>query len=181
MATVKNFNTSYTLQGPAVTITGNLTVLGNTTTVTSNNITLTDNIIVLNSGETAAGVTKGNAGISINRGSLIAAQLLWNQLAGNVWQITDNSGNFGTILTSPLTSNLSTASFAISGTPDVIFSSNLRLLNAETAPTVAFNDSTLVYGAAPSGGTSGVYVLNGSAANEELVTKRRAFGFSLIL
>jgi len=158
MATVKNFNTSYTLQGPAVTITGNLTVLGNTTTVTSNNITLTDNIIVLNSGETAGGVTKGN-----------------------VWQITDNSGNFGNILTSPLTSNISTSNFAISGIPDVIFSSNLRLVNAETVPTVAINDSTLVYGAAPSGGTSGVYVLNGSAANEELVTKRRAFGFSLIL
>jgi hypothetical protein len=181
MATVKNFNTSYTLQGPAVTITGNLTVLGNTTTVTSNNIALTDNILILNNGETAGGVTKGNAGILINRGSLIAAQLLWNQLAGNVWQITDNDGNFGNIITSPLTSNLSSSIFAISGDPDVIFSSNLRLLNAETAPTVAFDNSTLVYAAPAGGGTSGLYVLNGAAANEELVTKRRAFGFSLIL
>jgi len=181
MATVKNFNTSYTLQGPAVTITGNLTVLGNTTTVTSNNITLTDNIIILNNGETAAGVSKGNAGILINRGSLIAAQLLWNQLAGNVWQITDNSGNFGNILTNPITSNLSTSTFAVSGTPNVIFSSNLQLNNVDTAPTSSVANATLVYGAAPSGGTSGLYVLNGSAANEELVTKRRAFGFSLIL
>ena len=181
MATVKNFNTSYTLQGPAVTITGNLTVLGNTTTVTSNNITLTDNIIVLNSGETAAGVTKGNAGISINRGSLVAAQLLWNQLAGNVWQITDNTGNYGNILTNPLTSNISTATFAVSGTPNVVFSSNLQLNNVDTAPTSAITNATLVYGAAPGGGTSGVYVLNGAAANQELVTKARAFGFSLIL
>ena len=181
MATVKNFNTSYTLQGPAVTITGNLTVLGNTTTVTSNNITLTDNIIILNNGETAAGVSKGNAGILINRGSLIAAQLLWNQLAGNVWQITDNNGNFGNILTNPLTSNISTSTFAISGTPNVVFSSNLQLNNVDTAPASAITNATLVYGATPGGGTSGLYVLNGSAANEELVTKRRAFGFSLIL
>jgi hypothetical protein len=181
MATVKSFNTSYSLVGPAVTITGNLTVLGNTTTVTSNNITLTDNIIILNNGETAAGVSKGNAGILINRGSLIAAQLLWNQLAGNVWQITDNNGNFGNILTNPLTSNISTSTFAISGTPNVVFSSNLQLNNVDTAPASAITNATLVYGATPGGGTSGLYVLNGSAANEELVTKRRAFGFSLIL
>jgi hypothetical protein len=181
MATVKNFNTSYTLQGPAVTITGNLTVLGNTTTVTSNNIALTDNILILNNGETAAGVSKGNAGILINRGSLIATQLLWNQLAGNVWQISDDNGNFGNILTNPLTSNISTATFAVSGTPSVIFSSNLQLNNVDTAPTTLVANATLVYGATPSGGTSGLYVLNGAAANEELVTKRRAFGFSLIL
>ena len=181
MATVKSFNTSYTLRGPAVTITGNLTVLGNSTTVNSNNITLTDNVIVLNNGEAGAGVTKGNAGIVIDRGSLTYTQLQWNEAGGQVWQISDVNGNYSNILSSPFTSNVSSATFALSGTPNVIFSSNLQLNNVDTAPTTPVTNATLFYAGTPAGGTTGLYVVNSLAANQELVTKARALGFSLLL
>ena len=181
MATVKSFNTSYTLKGPMVTITGNLTVLGNSTTVNSNNITLTDNVIVLNNGEAGAGVTKGNAGIVIDRGSSTYTQLQWNEAGGQVWQISDINGNFANILSSPFISNVSSATFAISGTPNVIFSSNLQLNNVDTAPSTPVTNTTLLYASVPEGGASGLYVVNSAAANQELVTKARALGFSLLL
>ena len=46
----------------------NLVVTGTTTTVNSENLTVKDNIIEINSGETGNGVTKGSAGLKVNRG-----------------------------------------------------------------------------------------------------------------
>ena len=51
-----------------LTITGNLNVSGTTTTVNSQNLEVKDNIIEINKGETGAGVSKGTAGIKIDRG-----------------------------------------------------------------------------------------------------------------
>ena len=181
MATVKSFNTGYILKGPVVTITGNLTVLGNTTTVNSNNITLTDNVIVLNNGEAGAGVTKGNAGIVVNRGSLTYTQLQWNEAGGQVWQISDVDGNYSNILSSPFTRNVSSATFAISGTPNVIFSSNLQLNNVDTLPSTAVTNATLVFASAPGSAGSGLYVTNSGSNNQELVTKSKAIVYALIL
>lgn len=62
-----------------VRITGNLDVIGKTTTVESSNTTIQDNIIILNRGETGAGVTLNNAGIEIDRGTLDAAQFVWDE------------------------------------------------------------------------------------------------------
>jgi len=53
-----------------VEISGNLLVLGETTTVNTAELNIEDNIITLNSGETGAGITLGEAGIKIERGSL---------------------------------------------------------------------------------------------------------------
>ena len=52
-----------------LTVTGNLNVSGTTTTVNSQNLDVKDNIIEINKGETGAGVSKGTAGIKIDRGS----------------------------------------------------------------------------------------------------------------
>lgn len=50
-------------------VAGNLTVEGTTTTVGTTDMTVKDNQITINSGETGAGVSKGSAGILVDRGS----------------------------------------------------------------------------------------------------------------
>ena len=53
-----------------VEISGNLLVRGETTTISTAELNIEDNIITLNSGETGAGITLGEAGIKIERGQL---------------------------------------------------------------------------------------------------------------
>ena len=183
MATVKNFNTSYTINGPQVTITGNLTVLGNTTQVNSANTSITDNFFTLNAGETGNGVsTLGTtSGIIIDRGQQPNVYVQWNE-ATKSWQISDQTGiNFGNLISSPLTSNLITNSYAITSPTNVVFGSNIQLNTPVTIPSTPVTNATVVYGSAVGGGTTGIFVLNGQAANQELVTKARALGFSLLL
>lgn len=62
-----------------LTINGNLTVLGDTTTINVETLTVQDNLIEINSGEAGAGVTAGTAGIDINRGSELNAQIIWDE------------------------------------------------------------------------------------------------------
>lgn len=52
-----------------VTIQGNLTVNGDTVTVNAETVLAKDNMIELNNGETGAGVTAGQSGITIDRGT----------------------------------------------------------------------------------------------------------------
>lgn len=203
MATTKKFNTSYTLDGPDVYVTGNLNIAGTQTTIHTANTTITDNLIVLNDGETGAGVGNGSghSGILVSRGSLSNVALLYhepfqrwiltNEDAGNVSTFvniatTTGTGTLSNVVddTSPqLGGNLDVQNFSIftsTAATNITFAGNLQLNNTLTQPTTIAN-ATVVYAATPSAGTSGVYVVNGSAANEELVTKRRAFGFSLLL
>ena len=61
------------------TIAGNLTVNGDTYTVNSENVNVKDNMITLNSGEVGAGVTKGNAGVTIDRGTEPDYQIMFDE------------------------------------------------------------------------------------------------------
>lgn len=212
MASVKKYNGNLIIQTPFSTgitsnitldtdyvlITGNLTIQGNTTTVSSNNLTITDNVIVLNKGETGAGVTRGNAGIIIDRGSLPPAQLQYLESL-NVWQIATNGTNYANILTSSgsgnialtavfddkapvLGGNLNVNGFVLYANTSVNFNGNIGIINTPTIPTtLAGPNTTLIYTTTPNAGQTGIYVINSSISNEELVTKRRAFGFSLLL
>lgn len=192
MSSFKNFNTTYTLNGPSVIVTGNLLVLGNNSQVNSNVTTITDNFITLNAGETGPGVSLlgTTSGIIIDRGSRANVKLQWQE-GPNVWQISDSTGanfaniNSGGLAGDPnptLSANLNTWNSAItSNIGSVVFGSNIQLDNTITTPVSAITNATIIYAAPPAGGTSGVYVLNGQAANQELVTKARAFGFSLLL
>lgn len=65
--------------GGQVRITGDLLVEGITTTIETQNMVIEDNIIVLNKAETGPGVTLGQAGIEIERGSLDNAQILFDE------------------------------------------------------------------------------------------------------
>jgi hypothetical protein len=198
MATVKKFNTIYTIDGPQTIIKGNLVVEGVQTSVTSTDTYITDKLINLNNGETGAGVGPagtGSAGLIVNRGVLANVVLRWYE-PYQKWQITNDGNvyaNIATIGNKPyltaviedpdpaLGGNLNTNGRTItSNIGNINFTGNLQINNSTTPPVAAAN-ATVVYADSPAAGTSGVYVVNGAAVNQELVTKTRAFGYSLIL
>ena len=193
MAAVKKLNTSYTIDTTDVIITGNLTVQGSQTAIQTTNTTLKDNIIVLNDGEVGAGVTLGTAGIAVARGSLANVALRWNE-AVDKWQVTNDGTTYSNLVASStgltaiiedtapaLGGNLNTNSYTLySNVGNINFTGNIQIDNTAVAPN-AVAGATVVYAATPAAGASGVYVVNGEAINEELITKKRAFAFSILL
>lgn len=69
-----------------VIVTGDLVIQGDTTTVNAADLFVEDNIITLNSGETGNGVTKGYAGIEVDRGTVDNASFVYNE-ATDTWLI----------------------------------------------------------------------------------------------
>jgi hypothetical protein len=201
MATVKKLNSSYTIDTTDVVITGNLTVAGTYDTQTVTNTNIKDKTLTLNVGESGSGVSPagaGTAGLIIDRGDLDNVELRWND-ATDTWQITSDGSTYANIVSSitgglALTSVVDDLSPELGGNLDVkgfsiftsnvatniTFAGNLQLNNTLVAPTLVAN-ATVVYADTPQAGTSGVYVINGAAANQELITKARSFGFSLLL
>lgn len=201
MATVKKLNSSYTIDTTDVIITGNLTVAGTYDTQNVTNTNIVDKNITLNVAESGAGVSPagaGTAGLIIDRGSLANVELRWND-ATDTWQLTTNGSTYANIIssttgssaltnvsddTSPeLGGNLDVRTFTIFTSniaTNVKFAGNLQLNNTTVAPSLVAN-ATVVYASTPNAGTSGVYVVNGAAANQELITKTRSVGFSLLL
>ena len=195
-----------TLDTDHLFVTGNLTVRGNITAISSNTQVITDNIITLNAGETGNGVsTLGTtSGIEIARGTAPGGnvQLRWNE-STSTWQIsgvTPGSPGDGTQFLNISTTTGGSALSAVVDDPNPVLGGNLNvngrtiygnvgitlqgvveLKNANNVPNTAFSTSTILYANISGAGTTGLYVLNDQAINEELVTKRRAFGFSLIL
>jgi len=206
MALVKNFNSSYTLNGPSVVITGNLIVRGNTSEISSNVTSITDNFITLNDGETGNGVSAlgTTSGIVIDRGVAPGGnvQLRWNETA-KLWQVSGvatGSPGDGTQYTSITTS--STGLTAVFDDKAPVLGANLNIngytLYANVAATsyvtvqgalnmkyanvtyTATTGGTVLNAAASGAGQTGLYVTGDVSSNEELVTKKRALGFSLL-
>jgi hypothetical protein len=197
MATLKRINDTYTINAPQVIIDGNFTVLGSTTSVETNNTTIKDNIIVLNQGETGNGITLGTSGITVDRGGVADVSLVYLH-SSNVWSISNDGVTYSAIATiggggfltnvvddlSPeLGGNLDVTSFSIvSSIGNVTIDSTMRLVSMSgSEPTVQPTDSTLLYANGPGPGGTGLYVNNNQMLQQELITKTRAFGFSLIL
>jgi hypothetical protein len=164
------------------------------TSVTSTDTYITDKLINLNNGETGSGVGPagtGSAGLVVNRGTLANVVLRWYE-PYQKWQITNDGSVYANIAIATtgnknyltaviedpapaLGGNLNTNGQTISSNVgNINFTGNLQINNAD-------GNATVVYAASPAAGVSGVYVVNGAAANQELVTKTRAFGYSLIL
>ena len=198
-----------TLDTDHLFVTGNLTVRGNITAISSNTQVITDNIITLNAGETGNGVsTLGTtSGIEIDRGTAPGGnvQLRWNE-STSTWQISGvvaGSPGDGTQYLNIATTTGGTALTAVVDDPNPVLGGNLNVNNftiyanvaagtyvtlqgalnlksANVTPTAAVG-STIFYASDTGAGQAGVFVVNPASTNEELVTKRRAFGFSLIL
>jgi hypothetical protein len=197
MAAVKRLNTSYTIDSTDVIITGNLTVNGTQTAIESTNTVLKDRIIVLNHGETGAGVTLDDSGIEVARGVLPNVALIWHEPT-STWAFTNsniaNAASYLAIVGSStglthviddvapvLGANLNTSSYTISSNVgNVKFAGNLQL-KYTTIPAVATTGTIVVNAAEEGAGRTGLYVTGDASTNEELITKKRAFAFSLIL
>lgn len=92
MSSVKNVSGDYDIYANLVTIHSDFRVIGNSTTINSTNSSLKDNIIILNDGETGAGVSLGNAGIMVNRGT--SANAFWQyDEASSSWEGRYSNGN----------------------------------------------------------------------------------------
>ena len=185
-----------TLDTSEVIIVGDLTVLGTQTTLNTIDTAINDNLIILNNGETGAGVTKGNAGIVVDRGSLSPAVFGWDEVNdkwvissdginyANIAAFTGNTTGIAAVVEDPnptLGGNLNTLSYEIfSSTDNVTINDSLELTNQPTPANVTA--SSILYANTIGSGTTGIYVVNNEiTTGEELVTKTRAFGFSLIL
>jgi hypothetical protein len=202
-------NANITLDTDFVIITGNLNVRGNTTVINSNTQTITDNILTLNSGETGNGVsTLGTtSGIEIDRGIAPGGnvRLIWNE-STSTWQVsgmTPGAPGDGNQYLNIATTTGGAALSAVVDDPAPVLGGNLNVQNKTIYANVAANTyvtiqgvmsiinanitplsnagTTVFYANTAGAGTAGLYVVNDQATNEELVTKRRAFGFSLIL
>lgn len=200
-------SSNITLDTDTVYITGNLYVRGNTSEIASNTLSITDNIITLNDGETGNGVSSlgTTSGIVIDRGTAPGGnvQLRWNE-GTKTWQISGvvsgspgDGSQYSNISASStgvttvfddkapvLGGNLNVNNFTIyanvaAGTY-VTLQGALNLKSANVTPTAAVG-STVFYASDTGAGQAGVFVVNPASTNEELVTKRRAFGFSLLL
>jgi hypothetical protein len=200
-------NSNITLDTDTVYITGNLWVRGNTSEIASNTLSITDNIITLNDGETGNGVTSlgSTSGVVIDRGTAPGGnvQLRWNETT-KTWQLSGvvagspgdgtqyvNISASSTGLTTVfddkapvLGGNLNVNGFTIyansASTSYITLQGALQLKQANITPAAA-TGSTVFYASDTGAGQAGVFVVNPASTNEELITKRRAFGFSLIL
>jgi len=199
-------DTDYVYTTGNLYVTGNLVVRGGTTEVVSNITKITDNIITLNSGETGNGVsTLGSySGLEIDRGTAPGGNvyLLWNETV-YAWQISGVGDGNGAVGVNIATVTGGSALSSVVNDPNPVLGGNLNVQNKTIYANVAANTyvtiqgvlsiinanitpltnagTTVFYANAAGAGTAGLYVVNDQATNEELITKRRAFGFSLLL
>ena len=183
MATVKKTSGNYVIQTPRlnngsnvtldtdnVIITGNLRVLGNVTEFITNNTSITDRVITLNYGETGNGVSTGGnvAGIEVDRGISVSptgnVSVLWNENYKK-WTFTNGDSIF---------SNIGAASSTFIG-------SNIVLSYAGGVIPATISSNSIIYADTVNGGRTGVYIVSGDVSGDELVSKKRALGLSLIL
>ena len=82
-----------------VLVQGNLTVQGDLTSINTVNLEIQDNVIVLNKGETSGSVSKGTAGIEIDRSPSSPARLIFDD-NDDTWKIDFGDGNLYKIYSS---------------------------------------------------------------------------------
>ncbi len=195
LSTTLDPNANVTISTHTVYIQGNLFVGGNATSVSKTDIEISDNLITLNKGEIGAGVSLGQAGIEVDRGSLANVRLRWNETT-DTWQITTDGNVYGNILTSTgaatitvisdpapqLGGNLDVLARTIfsSNTAVVTMDSNLAIKNTAVNPS-AVAGYDIVYAKSPNAGGSGLYVTNTTNQNQELATQRKNVVYSLVL
>lgn len=196
IANGSSVGTTITLNTGELVILGNLVTVGNTSSVTKTDTDITDNIITLNKGETGAGITTGNAGITIDRGLSPDVTLRYNEFFQK-WQITNDGSSYGNIgafvgtgfisaiiedPTPSLGGNLNTFSFTTkSNVGNLKFEGNIQLNYAEDTPPSPVANTSIIYTSTPGAGTTGIYVVNTDIASQELITKQRAIAYSIFL
>lgn len=183
MATVKKTSGNYVIQTPRlntgsnvtldtdnVIITGNLQVLGNVTEFITNNTSITDRVLTLNYGETGNGVAGGSgiSGVEVDRGIAISptgnVSIIWNESVKK-WQFTNGDSIF----------------YDLGAASSTFIGANIALSYAGGLVPSPISNFGIIYADTVEGGRTGVYIVNGDVAGDELISKKRAFGLSLIL
>lgn len=189
MKTVKRVSTDWDIYAKKVTINGNLVVIGETTNVESVNTYVADNFITLAAGQ--GGLV--NAGIEIDRGEELKVGIRWN-VEINRWQYTNDGIIWrtfgGTIVEEDPAprlggdlyvqdSNGNTFCITHDDGKYICIGPVIRLHRIEYDPGHLDGYST-IYARTAGAGNTGFYVSNEKTQNAELITKRKAFIFSLI-
>jgi len=130
--------------GQDVTITGNLTVSGTTTYINTTNLQIGDNLITLNADLPGGTAPSEHAGVEINRGSSANVALRWNETS-DVWQVTEDGTNYGTVLTTISTTGINASALSTGTMPLARLDSNVIL----TTSTTGINASALSTGTVP--------------------------------
>jgi|688.fasta_scaffold593249_2 hypothetical protein len=189
MKTVKRVSTDWDIYAGKVTINGNLVVVGTSTQVESVNTFVTDSFITLAAGQ--GGLV--NAGIEIDRGTNPPVGLRWNATSEK-WQYTNDGILWKTFSITVveedkaprLGGNLFVQDsngndFWITHNPgkDVTIGPVIRLpqITSDPGPKTGFST---IYAKATKAGDTGFYVANERVDKAELITKRKAFIFSII-
>jgi len=185
-----------TLNTHTLSVNGNLVVTGNV--VQTSETVVYDNIITLNANLSGIPSPTVKSGIEVNRGSYTDTSVLWYEQAGK-WQLTNDGTNFANIAVVG-TGNGNTAIRSLSEDPTPKLSggldTNSSIIYSSTSPVVRFEDNVaiktttiqpaaltnnvVVFASTVSSGGSGLYVAN-ATATDELVTKTKAFVFSIIM
>lgn len=173
------------------TITGDLHVIGRQTNIGSVETLITDNIITL-----AANVANGspilNAGIEVRRGNQLTVAFRWNETIDR-WELTNDGVVYKPMMsglvadTDPhLGGNLSVNGYAIqsNNNQNIVFrpgaNAGLEITNTNGSVTARAN-ATVIVAREPKAGESGLFVTNSVSLDEELITKRKALAYSLVL
>ena len=185
--------------GTGVTsILGDLVVIGKQTNLGSVQTIVSDNIITL-----SANVTEGpallNAGIEVSRGDELTVAFIWNEEIDK-WQVTEDGLFFANLMVKvkddptphlggdlyldgfEIRSNVNENIVLVPGYNILENTANagIEIRQIEGNLTPKF-DSTVIYAKAPDLGHSGLYVSNSKSVGEELITKRKAIIYSLVL
>lgn len=183
---------------------GNLWVFGSFSNVKSVETLIDDNIITLSAN--TQGVPVLNSGIYVKRGIEPTVGLRWTENIRH-WQVTNDGTYWSNIMahveddSDPhLGGHLYTTGMIYSNTNweiRSIYPHNIKLtpgwdgLRGNTALQVSHNhvsssiayvpNSTVLYAKTPGRGESGLYITNEAQRSEELITKRKALIYSLVL
>jgi len=196
MAVIKRINSDYNLTAlssnvdvtaTTVTINGNLVVVGTSSKVESVDTFIYDNFITLAAGQ--AGGPNLDAGIEIDRGALPKVGLRWHE-STTEWQYTIDGTLWNAFSRTiveldknpKLGGNLIVNGFMITADPGeaVEIGPIVRLPQITTDPVPKAGYST-IYAKATKEGDTGFFVANEKVQGNELITKRKAFVYSLIL
>jgi hypothetical protein len=189
MKTVKRVSSDWDIHADTVTVNGNLVVLGTSTQIGSVNTFVVDSIITLASGQ--GGLV--NAGIEIDRGTDPAVGLRYN-VSTNYWQYTNDGVVWKTFSITKLEEDMAprlganlkvqdslSNSFWITHDPDkdITIGPVIKVPQVTSDPDPIAGFST-IYAKAAKAGDTGFYVSNEKVEKAELITKRKAFVYSLI-
>jgi len=186
MATVKRTNTDYEIYAPTVTINGNLVVVGTTSQIESVDTLVYDNFLTLAAGQSGAPAI--DAGIEVERGDQPRVGIRWKE-SDTSWQYTNDgivwkSFSRTKVQDDPdphLGGNLIVNDFTITADPG----HNVSIGPVITIPHIDVDANatpahSTIYAKETQAGNTGIFVSNDRVVGHELITKRKAFIYSII-